>query len=485
MAAIDSYTPSYPVRVDASLDTPLSRWLWLVKWLLVVPHYIVLAFLWVAFVMLSAVAFVAILFTGSYPRGIFDFNVGVLRWTWRVQYYAVGAFATDRYPPFTLADDPAYPAHLEIAYPGRLSRGLVLVKWWLLAIPHYIIVGLFTGGGLWVAWHADQHNSSWPGLIACLAIIAAVMLAVTGRYPRQIFDLVLGLNRWVLRVAAYAALMTDRYPPFRLDMGGPDPGAVLTLPRVDDAPPIQDSPPVRTSPLAPYSPPPSGQRGWTAGRIVSLVVGSVLAVCSLGVLGVGATAWWADSARHGGYLDLGTNTYASNGYAVESAPIQLPGPAGGWDPVRKFVGTVRVRATGVSGTTPVFIGIAPAGAADRYLSGIARDTVSDFSGVHGVTAAHSGTAPSVPPTQAGIWVARATSPGTATLSWRTTGGKWIAVAMNADGSRQVNVRVNVAAELPELAPIAAGLLIGGFIFLGLSIALILMGAARQREVRSS
>jgi hypothetical protein len=217
----------YPVRVDASLDAPLSRWLWLVKWLLLIPHYVVLAVLWITFAVLSVVAFFAILFTASYPRSIFEFNVGVLRWTWRVQYYAVGAFGTDRYPPFTLADDPSYPAHLEVEYPRRLSRGLVLVKWWLLAIPQYVIVAVFTGGGLWVGWRADSNpNLNWPGLIAILAVIAAVVVLVTGRYPRQIFDFVLGLNRWVLRVAAYASLMTDAYPPFRLDMGGSDPASV-------------------------------------------------------------------------------------------------------------------------------------------------------------------------------------------------------------------------------------------------------------------
>lgn len=217
---------TYPVHVDGMLDPNLSRWIWLVKWVLAIPHYVVLFFLWIAFIVLSIVAFFAILITGRYPRPIFDFNVGVLRWSWRVSFYAYNALGTDRYPPFTLREVPDYPAHLTVDYPEHLSRGLVLVKWWLLALPHYLIVGLFVSGGVYVATQGDPESAAWtgPGLIGILVFFAAVVLLFTGRYPRGMFDLVLGLNRWALRVAAYAALMIDDYPPFRLDMGGADPG---------------------------------------------------------------------------------------------------------------------------------------------------------------------------------------------------------------------------------------------------------------------
>ncbi len=248
----ENRTP-YPVRVDAVLDPATSRWLWLVKWLLLIPHAIVLFFLWLGFFVLSVVAFFAILVTGRYPRDLFDFNVGVLRWTWRVHYYGYGALGTDRYPPFTLAEVPDYPAHLYVPYPERLSRGLVLVKWWLLAIPHYLVLAVFIGGGWWLGTTGgDGWGDSWMaggGLVGLLVFIAAIVLLFTGRYPRPLYDFVMGMDRWALRVAGYVGLMTDRYPPFRLDLGGDDPGDV----------PAEPVPPAPGG--APVSPPPVGTPG--------------------------------------------------------------------------------------------------------------------------------------------------------------------------------------------------------------------------------
>jgi len=244
-------TPERPVALTAYLDPGLSRWKWLVKWFLAIPHYFLLAFLWPAFLVVTVIAGFCILFTGRYPRPLFDFTSGVLRWSWRVSYYAAnGGLGTDQYPPFTLGLALGYPATLDIAYPATLSRGLVLVKWWLLAIPHYLIIGLFVSN--WWGWNsAGERFAVWPvgsgGLFGLLVVITAIMLLFTGKYPPQLFALIIGGNRWIYRVIAYAALMTDQYPPFRLDQGGTEP----TLPPL----------PPTAGPAIPPAPEPAGT--WT------------------------------------------------------------------------------------------------------------------------------------------------------------------------------------------------------------------------------
>jgi hypothetical protein len=327
---------SYPVRVEAHLDEP-SRWLWLLKWLLLVPHYVILALLWTAFTLLSVVAFFAILFTGRYPRGIFDFNVGVLRWTWRVSFYAFGANGTDRYPPFTLADVPEYPARVAVAYPDLQRKGWRLIVWWLAGIPQYAIAGIFVGGIGWSTGHWAVLPA-WGGLIGLLVFVAVVVLLFRGEYPRSIFDLVLGLNRWALRVGAYAALMTPEYPPFRIDSGENDPAGVTVVP----APPRPVARPDH----------------WGAGRVAAVVVGSLVTVVSLAAIAAGSAALVLDQTQRdrSGYLMTGSTSYTTATYALVSDSYRA-GTSGDWFVARDLLGTVRIRSE--SGSR-LFVGIGAA-----------------------------------------------------------------------------------------------------------------------------
>jgi hypothetical protein len=209
--------------------------------------------------------------------------------------------------------------------------------------------------------------------------------------------------------------------------------------------------------------------GWTGGRIVSVVAGAVLVFCSLGLFSGSGVALWAQTSRHGGYADIATATYNAPGYAIASEQIGLHLATGA---AADLIGTVRIRVTPADGTGPAFIGIAPASAAARYLAGVDYATVRGAAGDHGTYTEHAGSAPAVPPRQAGIWTAHASGPGTQALTWAVRSGDWMVVAMNADGSRPVAMRVNVAATLPALPWIAAGLLTGGIIFLAGGILLI-------------
>ena len=217
---------SSPVRLTGVLDPNLSRWLWLVKMFLAVPHYVVLAFLWVALVATTVIAGFAILFTGRYPRSLFDFNVGVLRWNWRVGFYVYAALGTDRYPPFTLARTD-YPADFDLEYPDRLSPRLVLVKW-LLALPHLLIVGLIAADILPYWWTSNDWSSGFQpiggySVLNLLVVVAGFFLLITRQYPRGLFNFLIGINRWLYRVLTYLTLLHDQYPPFCLDQGEYEP----------------------------------------------------------------------------------------------------------------------------------------------------------------------------------------------------------------------------------------------------------------------
>lgn len=492
--AVTTIHHRYPVQVEAQLDRPLSRWLWLVKWLLAFPHYIVLAFLWAAFVVLTVVAFVAILFTGRYPRAVFDFNVGVLRWSWRVAYYTWGALATDRYPPFTLSDVPDYPARLDVDYPARLSRGLVLVKSWLLALPHYVIAAFFVGGGTWLATgRTREWQWGWGtgGLVGVLVTVCAVVLLFTGRYPQPLFDFILGMNRWVLRVWAYAALMTDEYPPFRLDLGGHEPEGVLAI--ASAAPPPGAAALPERPAGAPASPPPSGATpagvapsGWTGGGIAAVAVGGVLALSATGLLIGGAGAGWVHLTQRdaAGYLTSPSVILDSGGYAVRTRSIRFAPTDPAWVRPDSVLGTVRIRATGTDPTRPLFVGIAPSAAATGYLSGVDHSTLTGITGSRPSYDVRPGTAPATPPPVAGIWTAQASGVGSVELTWTAASGSWSVVVANADGSAGVRAGTDVGATVPWLGWVALGSFVLGVILLAAGALLVAIPVARVSQRRA-
>lgn len=468
-----STVTTYPVRVNASLDQGLNRWLWLVKWFLVIPHYVVLSFLWIAFLVVSVAAFFAILFTGKYPPSLFEFNVGVLRWSWRVGYYSYGALGTDRYPPFTFGEVADYPAHLAIEYPEHLSRGLVLVKWWLLAIPQYLIVAIFTGGGMRAAWDSNGGAAGWSGgLIGLLVVIAGVVLTLTGNYPTQIFDFVLGMNRWLIRVVAYVALMTDQYPPFRLDMGGIEPGADSSVPLLTGSAPGSTREPEDslgsqpTASLGQDASPLSRRQDWSASRVASLVAGSTLVIMSIGLLSGGGAVAWMDATQRdtSGYLTSDTHPFVTSAYAVTSDHVDL----GASEVIApsSIIGTIKIEVTPRDPATSIFVGIAPRSEASQYLAGVGRRVLTNWGGESVLSHPQVQAPLSVPPTKASIWVASASGTGTKVLTWKPTTGDWTIVVMNSDGTPGLAFDAAAGATLPALNWIAMGLFVlGGMVLI--------------------
>jgi hypothetical protein len=195
MAAPAMPPSGYPVRYDVEYQESHSRLLIFVKWLLAIPHLLILYALGAVASICILIAFFAILFTKKYPKGLFDFVVNIYRWTNNV--YAYIFLLRDEYPPFTW-EPGKYPVTFEVDYPESLGRFAPLYKW-LLAIPNLIVLYLVVIVAFFL------------GFIGWFAIL------FTGKLPRGIHDFLVGTGRWSNRLSAYYAyLFTDQYPPFSM-----------------------------------------------------------------------------------------------------------------------------------------------------------------------------------------------------------------------------------------------------------------------------
>ncbi len=186
-------TPSgYPVRYDAQYEAKHSRLLLFFRWLLIIPHLLVLYALGAVANIMTFIAFFAILFTKKYPRGLFDFVVNIHRWQANVGAYIF--MLRDEYPPFSW-EPGSYPVTFEADYPGEMARFAPLYKW-LLAIPNLIVL-VFVAIVAILLWFI-----SWFAIL------------FTGTFPKGMFDFIVGTHRWSVRLNAYVYLLTDKYPPF-------------------------------------------------------------------------------------------------------------------------------------------------------------------------------------------------------------------------------------------------------------------------------
>ncbi|MEV0895438.1 DUF4389 domain-containing protein [Actinoplanes sp. NPDC049802] len=442
----------YPLRIEARRDESPSRWLWLVKWLLLLPHYLALLVLWTGLVVLTLVAYLAVLITGHYPEPIRAYNVGVLRWTWRVGYYGYQALGTDSYPPFTLADVPEHPARLRLDEAADPPRWLPLVAW-LFAVPHLIILGAVQGmvrGG-----DVDGDGVVYVPLsvTGALLLVAALALLFTGRYPAGLHDLLAGIARWNLRVLGYLTLITPRYPPLRLDQGGSEPDPVAP-------PPVTAVPPRASS---------------AAGPVIALIAGVLLLAPATGLtFGGGALLALEAGKDRAGYVSSPEVRLASDTAAITAERLVITG-ADTWVRETTDFGGLTVTASAPSGR-PLFIGIGPQSDVDAWLAGTGHDRLTGLDDDQARYDRTGGPIRAVgPPGTQDFWVARAAGAGELTLNWEVTDGEYAVVIANAGGAPGIAADVSGAVQIPDLTGIGVALLVTGLLAGLAALALIIVG----------
>jgi hypothetical protein len=185
----------YPLRLSVEYQQEYPRWLPLLADILLIPHFIALIVVGIGAYFALIIAWFAVLFTGRFPEGVFNYLVGVHRWATRV--FAYSLWMTSKYPAFSLEEVPDDTVRFSIEYPpeGRMSRLRVLQG--ILLIPFYIALYFF-------------------GLVFILLFIPFFGIIFTKKYSKGIFDLMLVWLRWNARAQAYASFMVTKYPPFEL-----------------------------------------------------------------------------------------------------------------------------------------------------------------------------------------------------------------------------------------------------------------------------
>jgi hypothetical protein len=192
-------TSGYPFGLEVDEPMPQSRLSVLLRILFAIPHIIVLYILGIVASIIYFISWFAILITGGYPGGMMNFMINVLHWNTRVTGYLY--LFTDKYPPFSMGADGAYPVRL-VAMGATENRNRLTTFWpirFILAIPHLIvlyILGIVAGIVLLIAW---------------------IVALVTASVPAGMQNFLAGVLRWNTRVNAYVLLLTDEYPPFSMN----------------------------------------------------------------------------------------------------------------------------------------------------------------------------------------------------------------------------------------------------------------------------